>query len=110
MQWILSLEFNHFSIPRPDLNIFLDVPHHFTAKKLSGSRTGDDRSYLKGTRDIHEESLDFQSRVREIYLRVSRSDERLEVIDCSNEKGDMLPPEDIFSRVTQLLTKRNLIK
>jgi dTMP kinase len=110
MQWILSLEFSHFSIPRPDLNIFLDVPHHFTEKKLSGARTGDDRSYLKGTRDIHEESLDFQRKVREIYLRVALSDNRLEVVTCSNDKGDMLQPDEIFRRITQLLIKKDLIR
>lgn len=110
MRWILSLEFTHFAIPRPDLNIFLDVPHHFTEKKLSGSRTGEDRSYLNGTLDIHEESLDFQRKVRDIYLRVAKMDNRLTVVDCSNEKGDMLPPERIFNRITELLSSRNLIK
>ncbi len=40
MQWILSLEFDHFGIPRPDLNIFLDVPFAFTESKLSAARTG----------------------------------------------------------------------
>ena len=110
MKWILSLEFSHFAIPKPDLNIFLDVPQHFTEKKLSGSRTGDDRSYLKGTRDIHEESLEFQRKVREIYLRVALSDERLAVVDCSNEKGEMLSPEEIFLLIKNLLLSRNLIK
>ena len=110
MKWILSLEFSHFAIPSPDLNIFLDVPQHFTEKKLRGSRTGEDRSYLNGTRDIHEESLDFQRKVRDIYLRVARADERLAVVDCSNEKGEMLSPEDIFLLIKNLLLTRNLIK
>ena len=109
MKWILDLEFSHFAIPRPDLNIFLDVPHHFTEKKLKGSRTGEDRSYLNGTSDIHEESLDFQRKVRDIYLRVSMSDERLAVVDCSNEKGEMLSPEEIFLLIKNLLINRNLI-
>ncbi|MBP1666945.1 MAG: tmk, partial [Bacteroidetes bacterium] len=74
MKWILDLEFSHFSIPKPDLNIFLDVPFTFTEKKLSDSRTGEDRRYLNGTKDIHEESLSFQERVREIYRRVSQID------------------------------------
>lgn len=110
MNWILSLEFGHFSIPQPDLNIFLDVPHQFTETKLRGSRDGTDRNYLNGTSDIHEESLEFQKKVRDIYLRVSLTDERLTVIDCSNEKGDMLSPEDIFLRIIELLTSRNLIE
>ena len=40
MNWILSLEFSHFAIPEPDLNIFLNVPFAFTEKKLLDIRTG----------------------------------------------------------------------
>ncbi len=109
MKWILSLEFTHFAIPRPDLNIFLDVPHQFTEKKLTGNRTGNDRSYLNGTRDIHEESLDFQRKVREIYLKVAVNDKRLAVIDCDNN-GDMLPPHEIFTKIKALLESLNMIK
>ena len=109
MRWILSLEFNHFAIPRPDLNIFLDVPFTFTEKNLSKTRTGNDRNYLNGTRDIHEENMVFQKMVRDIYLRVSRSDDRLAVIDCSNRKGDMLPSSEIFDLIIKIFHKRMLI-
>jgi dTMP kinase len=109
LQWILSLEFNHFAIPRPDLNIFLDVPFTFTEKNLLKARTGNDRNYLNGTRDIHEESMAFQKMVRDIYLRVSRSDDRLAVIDCSNSKGDMLPSSEIFDLIIKIFLKRMLI-
>jgi len=109
MRWILSLEFNHFAIPRPDLNIFLDVPFTFTEKNLSKTRTGNDRNYLNGTRDIHEESMVFQKMVRDIYLRVSRSDDRLAVIDCSNSKGDMLPSSEIFDLIIKIFHKRMVI-
>jgi len=109
MRWILSLEFNHFAIPQPNLNIFLDVPVAFTEKKLSNTRTGDDRAYLNGTIDIHEESLMFQKKVRDIYLKVSESDKRLAVIDCSNDDGVMLAPDQIFYRILKLFTDRNLI-
>ena len=90
MKWILDLEFSHFAIPRPDLNIFLDVPFAFTEKNLTKTRSGNDRDYLNGSRDIHEESMVFQKKVRDIYLRVSQSDKRLAVIDCNNPDGDML--------------------
>jgi dTMP kinase len=109
MRWILSLEFTHFSIPRPDLNIFLDVPSAFTERKLSNSRTGDDRTYLNGTRDIHEESLVFQKKVRDIYLRVAQSDDRLAVVDCSDSNGTMLAPGEIFDLIVKIFTDRNLI-
>jgi dTMP kinase len=109
MRWILSLEFNHFGIPQPDINIFLDVPFAFTEKKLSDPRTGDDRIYLNDTRDIHEENLVFQRNVRDIYLKVARTDNRLEVINCSNSYGSMLTPEEIFDLIITALTKRKLI-
>jgi dTMP kinase len=109
MQWILNLEFSHFAIPKPDLNIFLDVPFSFTEKKLTASRSGDDRNYLNGIKDIHEESLLFQKNVREIYLRVSKTDGNLALIDCSNGKGEMLSPSLIFDSILKLLKNRKFI-
>jgi dTMP kinase len=109
MKWILSLEFNHFGIPKPDLNIFLNVPFSFTEKKLLNTRTGEDRTYLNGTKDIHEESLIFQKNVRDIYLKVSKSDDRLAVVDCSSSTGSMLSPEQIFNLIVKLFTDRKLI-
>jgi len=109
MNWILALEFKHFAIPRPDLNIFLDVPFAFTEKKLSNARTGDDRTYLNGTRDIHEENLVFQKKVRDIYLRVSQTDDRLAVVDCANSNGGMLAPDEIFDRIVKIFIARKLI-
>jgi len=109
MQWILELEFNHFSIPRPDLNTFLDVPFAFTEKKLTEERTGEDRSYLNGSRDIHEESLEFQGKVREIYIRVLKSENRLALINCCSADNSMLPPEKIFRLIIDLLKERKFI-
>jgi dTMP kinase len=108
MNWIYSLEFNHFAIPQPDLNIFLDVPFAFTEKNLAKTRTGNDRDYLNGTRDIHEESIVFQKKVRDIYLRVSQSDERLAVVNCSNNDGVMLNPSEIFDLIIKLFKEKKL--
>jgi dTMP kinase len=109
MEWILALEFDHFSIPRPDLNIFLDVPFAFTEKKLSGPRTGEERSYLNGSRDIHEKSMDFQRKVRDLYLRVSQTDNRLAVVNCGNSEDAMRTPDEIFGLLTGILKKRAFI-
>ncbi len=99
-KWILDTEFVYFALPKPDLNIFLDVPFNFTKQKLTEHRSGNDRNYLKGQRDIHEEDLDFQNRVRNVYLSLEGED-RFVKIDCSN--GDvMLSPEEIFSKVRKV--------
>jgi dTMP kinase len=109
MDWILSLEFVHFGIPRPDINIFLDVPFSFTERKLSSARSGADRSYLNGSRDIHEESMNFQKAVRDIYLYVEKNDPSLALVDCSNEKGEMLSPDIIFSQILDLLRNKKIL-
>jgi len=108
-KWILKLEFEHFAIPEPDLNVFLDVPFTFTENKLTTRRNGDDRSYLNGKTDIHEGSLSFQRNVREIYLEVAVSDKRLAVVDCAGSKGGMLFPDEIFSKIIDLIKTRQLI-
>ena len=108
MQWILSLEFDHFAIPRPDLNIFLDVPGSFTEKKLLTGRSGDNRSYLNGNIDIHEENLNFQRKVREMYLKIAETDNRTAIVNCiDNDK--MLPPETISGMILKIINDRNLI-
>jgi dTMP kinase len=97
--WIFDTEYTKFAIPKPDLNLFLDVPLKFVDKKLSESRAGDDREYLKGKKDIHEASIDFQSKVRERYLKECRRDPEFVRIDCSDISGDMLPASDIFNLI-----------
>lgn len=108
-KWIMTLEFDHFSIPKPDMNIFLDVPAAFAEKNLMEARTGDDRNYLNGSRDIHEESMLFQKTVRDIYLKVSETDDSLVVIDCTGKKGTMLAPSEIFDLIHKVLTEKKLI-
>lgn len=98
-RWILDTEYGVFGLPRPDLNLFLDVPAGFVESKLAASRAGDDRAYLAGGRDIHESDMDFQRRVCEIYLSQCASDPMFLRTDCADENGGMLPPDDIFSRV-----------
>lgn len=100
-QWILDTEYGYYNIPRPDLSLFLDVPFSFTAKSLTEQRSGDDRAYLNGEKDIHESSLDLQQMVRSVYLEAAKSDDALQVIDCSNAEGGMDSPQGIFSRIEQ---------
>ena len=97
--WILKTEFEEFAIPRPTLSLFLDVPFKFTEAKLTSVREGDDRSYLEGGKDIHEQSLDLQRRVREVYLAAAEGDEAFGVVDCSTAEGAMASPEEIFQRI-----------
>lgn len=105
-EWILNTEFGTFDLPRPDLNIFLDVPIGFVEASLSRSRSGSDRGYLHGASDIHEADIELQKRVRSMYLRQASLDPSLVVVDCSDGQGGMLPPDKIFSKLREVYEKR----
>ncbi len=107
--WIYKLEYTNYRIPKPDLNIFLDVPFKFTIEKLSNSRSGNERDYLKGRKDIHEADLNFQKKVRQIYLEQAKTEKNLKVISCYDDQKRMLKPEEIIRRITCLLKKKNFI-
>ncbi len=100
-KWILHLEFEYHHLPKPDLNIFLDVPFGFTRQKLTDNRDGDERQYLQGKKDIHEASLSFQECVRRSYLSMSDEDGFV-MVDCSDGQT-ILPIEQIFGKILNVL-------
>lgn len=98
-EWIFDLEYNHYGIPRPTLNLFLDVPIGFVDAKLHNSRKGGDRSYLQGKSDIHEADIRFQEKVRALYLEQCARDAAFIRIDCADAQNRMLPAAEIFARI-----------
>ncbi len=97
--WIFSTEYDDFELPKPDLNIFLDVPVGFVEQNLHSQRAGEDRAYLLGAQDIHEADIAFQKRVRDMYVRQAGMDEKFLVIDCGDADGVILPKNEIFEKV-----------
>lgn len=107
-RWILDTEFGEFGLPKPDLNVFLDVPIDFVKKSLSQNREGDDRDYLEGRSDIHEADLEFQERVRRMYRRQAALDPCFIPVDCSGPDGRMLPPDVIFGKVKTIVDSHEI--
>lgn len=104
-EWIFNLEYNIYNIPRPDVNLFLDVPISFVDKKLKENREGDDREYLKGKSDIHEADIQFQIDVRELYLEQTVLDKDFIRVECSDPQGEMLAPLEIFANIEKALAE-----
>jgi len=101
-EWIMDLEYREHRLPVPDMNIFLDVPFDFTKMRLTEQRNGEDRDYLKGRKDIHENDLSFQEKVRAIYHSVCAGFGDLTIVNCADEKGAMKPPGEIFEDIKQV--------
>ena len=103
--WIIDMEYGSFGLPRPDLNLFLDVPLDFVRSNLSSGRQGHDRDYLEGHKDIHESDISFQSRVRDMYSMLCAEDSMFKRIDCASPDGGILPPGDVFALVKSEVDK-----
>lgn len=104
--WIFDTEYNKYGIPKPDLNLFLNVPIEFVDSKLKESRNGDDdRDYLNGKEDIHEADIKFQISVREIYLQQTELDPNFVKVCCEDANGKMLPPAEIFANIKEQVDK-----
>jgi len=104
--WIINLEYSYNCIPVPDLNIFLDVPFHFTQQQLTNNRKGNDRIYLDGRNDIHEADLNFQKNVREVYLSLEEN-ENYKILACYNQQMEILSPVEIFNKILSCIEIKN---
>ena len=107
--WIHDLEFNHYRIPQPTLSIYLHMPFSFISGKLKDERTGDDRLYLQGKEDIHENNLDLQARVEKEYLRLVNENEDFQLVECFDENHETLRPEKIHEKIISLLKEKDII-
>ena len=94
--WINDFEFEFLELPYPDLTIFLDV-----IEKRLKDREGEDRNYLKGLPDIHEEDISFQKKVRDVYLSLEGA-KNYHIISCV-KKDKVLLPEELFDTYKDLL-------
>lgn len=101
-EWILNLEYNYNHLPKPDINLFLDVPFEFTRAQLSSDRNGDDRNYLNGATDIHEANLDFQRNVRDVYLSLE-GNPGYRILRCYNNENSIYSPETIFEKIVKII-------
>jgi dTMP kinase len=116
-EWIDEFEFGFLELPYPDLNIFFDIPIEFIEERLKNKREGEDRKYLNGKADIHEENIKFQEKVRQNYIML-KSYDHYHIVNCVFEttvNGSQVPlwkaysPEDLFKQYENLLDKLMLI-
>ena len=97
-EWILDLEFAVNKLPRPDKMLFLDLPQKYIANKMLNERTGAERDYLNGGKDIHETDDTFQSKVYEEYMKLVDSMDNFVAVKCYDECG-ICSIEEIHKRI-----------
>ncbi|MBQ5364201.1 MAG: hypothetical protein IIU09_04365, partial [Bacteroidales bacterium] len=82
------------------------LPTHTIGDILNTMRVGGERGYLNGASDIHEADIEFQKRVRSMYLRQASLDKSLVRVDCAAPDGSMLAPDAIFAKLRAVYEER----
>ena len=106
IDWVFELEYEHFSLPRPALNIFFDVNAERAGSNVD--RKGF-RDYVGEGRDVYESSLGIQERAANMYRLASERYNDVCIINCMNG-GSMRTPDEIAFDVIGLLEERGLIE
>lgn len=64
--WLMDYEYNILGLPKPDLNIFLDIDPNVSQKLMSKRYEGDESK-----KDINEKDIEFQCKCRDVALNFS---------------------------------------
>lgn len=106
INWLLDLEYNTFQIPKPDLNLVLDLPSNIAQRLITKIRDQQKiqrkETYLgKAKKDLYEKNIPYQKVVRHVYLELTNLYPQLfKIIPCyQNHK--LLAIEKIHTLIWQ---------
>ena len=84
LDFVLSLEHEHFMLPRADVHIVLDVATDAAAHNVDQKGF---REYVGNAKDVYEALPGIQERARQKYIEFSRRLDNVYVIPCMGEHG-----------------------
>ena len=105
IDWVFELEYDHFGLPRPALNLFFDVAAERAGQNVD--RKGF-RDYVGEGRDVYERSLGMQERARNMYVTASERYDDVAIIPCM-EGSSMRSPDSIAEDVLHVMRERGLL-
>ena len=100
IKWIDHVEHVIFGLPRPDLNILIDISSSWSRELVS--RKGD-RDYTEDEADIQESNLPYLERVRDCYLTIAAQHDNWRVIESLNDQRELRSVSDISDEIFEVL-------
>lgn len=97
LDWVETLEFEVFGIPRPGIVIFLNMPLRFSQELIA-----------KKNKDQYEKNLKYLQKVENMYLDIIHVNKDWVKIDCV-ENGTILLPEIIHKKIIEVLDKKGYL-
>lgn len=99
--WLEALDYTILGNTRPDHIVLLDLDPELAASLAAGRSLG--------RRDIHDENLEYQKKVREVYTALAEARSDWHVVDCSDNKlGGVRPIESIGDEISALVLDKLL--
>ncbi|EPQ6905734.1 dTMP kinase [Citrobacter freundii] len=102
-RWIESLEYGVYSLPKPDINILLNLDASTSSQLVSMKNT---REYTSKKHDLHEENSEYLSEVAKVYRSLSENNDEWIVINCI-ESGVLKSidsiSDEIYSTIKQYI-------
>lgn len=100
IKWIDHVEHVVFGLPRPDVNILIDISSNWSRELVS--RKGD-RDYTEEEADIHESNLPYLERVRNCYRAIAAERDDWREVESLDEKRDLRTVSDINDEILDLI-------
>lgn len=105
IKWIEKLEYQEHGLPKENVVIYLDVFPEISTKLLN---TKGERNYLKNTKDIQEQDLDYQKKTLEMYKSLAQKRDNWITISCMKD-GALRSIADIHQEILEVLKNKGLI-
>lgn len=117
IKWLLNFEYEFLSLPKPDLNIFINTDLSDIEKRLNSNRGDKDKDYLNGKqKDIHEDSIIYQEKVQQCYLELLDYTDNYHKVDTfiqvnrkdENSRITNFSPREIFEFIKMIIHEQLL--
>lgn len=100
MTWIDHVEHVVFGLPRPDLNILIDISSGWS-RELVGRKGA--RDYTDSEADIQESNLSYLERVRKCYLAIASKRDDWRIVESLDKTGELRTISDINNQIFELI-------
>lgn len=100
-KWIETLEYDIYSLPKPDINVLLNLDVSISSKLVSLKNA---REYTSKKHDLHEENFAYLSEVAKVYSSLASQANKWEIVNCV-EKGKLKSIEIISDEIYTSISK-----
>ncbi|MEZ6128831.1 MAG: thymidylate kinase [Planctomycetaceae bacterium] len=100
LKWIDHVEHVIFGLPRPDLNVLIDISSDWSRELVS--RKGD-RDYTAEEADIQESNLPYLEKVRACYRTIAADRDDWQVIESLDNAGQLRSVSEINDQIFELI-------